>query len=77
MDIRLNGDGVLNLVCAAFLVGALGFSAVGASTSGCAAPRLERGEPVADSGDQHPCDVAETRIVGRGRPGMRMLPNQV
>jgi hypothetical protein len=69
MDIRLNQDGVLNLVCAAFLAIAIGFSAFGGSARGCAAPRLEQGE----IGKPNPCEVAEPGKSGQGRPGMRFL----
>ncbi len=42
MDVRLNRDGLLNIISAAFLASAIGYSAIGVSTRGCAAPRLER-----------------------------------
>ncbi len=73
MDVRLNRDGLLNIISAAFLASAIGYSAIGVSTRGCAAPRLERGDAVLDTRDRNPCDMAEPADSGRGRPGMRLL----
>lgn len=75
MAIHLNRESVQNLVCAAFLVGAIGFTAAGASTGTCAAPRLVRGDLGTKTEDVHPCNVPEPGATGRVRPGMRVLPN--
>jgi hypothetical protein len=75
MDLRLNWDSVFHLVCAVFLASAIGFTALGGSASSCAAPRLERGDSVPDTGAQHRCGMSEHIDAGRGRPGMRLMPN--
>jgi hypothetical protein len=73
MNIRLNTDCVLKLVCAVFLASAIGISAIGADASSCFTTRLDSDVTVIDISNGQFCDEVEPSDFGRGRPGMRFL----
>ena len=73
MSIQLNKDAVLGLGCAVFLAGAIGIGAMSESADTCAAPRLHRGDSVAETGESQPCTVVDPGDTHSGRPGMRFM----
>lgn len=73
MNLRVNRDGVLKLVCALLLASAIGSFATGADASGCLATRLDGGTTIIDISKGVHCDADRPNDAGRGRPGMSLL----